>query len=81
MQAARADEERISNEAKAYANRVVPEARGEAARVLEAANAYKDQTIAEATGQSQRFTKIYEEYKKAPDVTRERIYLDRKSVV
>ncbi len=76
VQAARADEERISNEAKAYANRVVPEARGEAARVLEAANAYKDQTIAEATGQSQRFTKIYEEYKKAPDVTRERLYLE-----
>ncbi|NKX65755.1 FtsH protease activity modulator HflK [Labrenzia sp. 5N] len=76
VQAARADEERISNEAKAYANRVVPEARGEAARVLEAANAYKDQTIAEATGQSQRFTKIYEEYRKAPDVTRERLYLE-----
>jgi len=76
VQAARADQERIRNEAEAYANRIVPEARGEAARVLEAANAYKDQTIAEATGQSQRFTKIYEQYKNAPDVTRERLYLE-----
>ncbi len=76
VQAARADQERIRNEAEAYANRVVPEARGETARVLEAANAYRDQTIAEATGQSQRFTKIYDQYKKAPGVTRERLYLE-----
>ncbi|WP_298963874.1 FtsH protease activity modulator HflK [uncultured Roseibium sp.] len=76
VQAARADQERISNEAEAYANRIVPEARGEAARVLEGANGYRDQTIAEATGQSQRFTKIYEQYIKAPDVTRERLYLE-----
>ncbi|POF28685.1 FtsH protease activity modulator HflK [Roseibium marinum] len=76
VQAARADQERIRNEAEAYANRIVPEARGESARVLEAANAYKDQTIAEATGESQRFTKIYEQYEKAPDVTRERMYLE-----
>ncbi|MES0811182.1 FtsH protease activity modulator HflK [Roseibium sp. SCPC15] len=76
VQAARADQERIRNEAQAYANRIVPEARGQAARVLEAANGYKDQTVAEATGQSQRFTKIYEQYKNAPDVTRERLYLE-----
>ncbi|GGB36919.1 protease modulator HflK [Roseibium aquae] len=76
VQAARADQERIQNEAQAYANRVVPEARGEAARVLEAASAYRDQTIAEATGQSQRFTKIYEQYVNAPEVTRERLYLE-----
>jgi len=76
VQAARADQERIQNEAQAYANRVVPEARGEAARVLEAANAYRDQTIAEATGQSQRFVKIYSEYRNAPEVTRERLYLE-----
>jgi membrane protease subunit HflK len=76
VQAARADQERIRNEAEAYANRIVPEARGQAARVLEQANGYKDQTIAEATGQSQRFTKIYEQYKNAPDVTRERLYLE-----
>ncbi|MTH96734.1 FtsH protease activity modulator HflK [Roseibium sp. RKSG952] len=76
VQAARADQERIQNEAQTYANRVVPEARGEAARVMEAANAYRDQTIAEATGQSQRFDKIYAQYKNAPDVTRERLYLE-----
>lgn len=76
VQAARADQERIQNEAQAYANRLVPEARGEAARILEAANAYQEQTIAEATGQSQRFTSIYEEYRNAPDVTRERLYLE-----
>ncbi|NVK35731.1 MAG: FtsH protease activity modulator HflK [Rhodobacteraceae bacterium] len=76
VQAARADQERIQNEAESYANRIVPEARGEAARVLEAANGYREQTIAEATGQSQRFTKVYEQYKNAPDVTRERLYLE-----
>lgn len=76
VQAARADQERIQNEAQAYANRKVPEARGEAARVLEAANAYREQSVAEATGESQRFTKIYEEYRNAPDVTRERLYLE-----
>lgn len=76
VQAARADQERIQNEAQTYANRIVPEARGESARVIEAANAYRDQVIAEATGQAQRFTKIYEEYRKAPDVTRERLYLE-----
>ncbi|MCX2721912.1 FtsH protease activity modulator HflK [Roseibium salinum] len=76
VQAARADQERIRNEAETYANRIVPEARGEAARILEAANGYREQTIAEATGESQRFTKIYDQYKLAPDVTRERIYLE-----
>jgi modulator of FtsH protease HflK len=76
VQAARADQERIRNQAESYANKIVPEARGEAAQVLEKANAYKEQSIAEATGQSQRFTKIYEEYKNAPDVTRERLYLE-----
>ncbi|MFD1696526.1 FtsH protease activity modulator HflK [Roseibium aestuarii] len=76
VQAARADNDRIKNEATAYANRVVPEARGEAARILEAAAAYREQTIAEATGQSERFNQIYEQYKNAPDVTRERMYLE-----
>ncbi|MDD7910350.1 MULTISPECIES: FtsH protease activity modulator HflK [Pseudovibrio] len=76
VQAARADQERIQNEAQAYANRIVPEARGEAARITEAAQAYRDQTIAQAEGQAQRFTKVYEEYTKAPDVTRQRLYLE-----
>ncbi|WP_321332883.1 FtsH protease activity modulator HflK [Breoghania sp.] len=76
VQAARADQERIQNEAQAYANKVVPEARGEAAQVLERANGYRDQTIAEAEGQADRFVKVYEQYRNAPDVTRERIYLE-----
>jgi membrane protease subunit HflK len=76
VQAARADLERAQNEAQTYANRVVPEARGRAAQILQAADAYKSQTVAEAVGQTARFAKIYEEYKKAPDVTRKRMYLE-----
>ena len=76
VQAARADQQRLQNEAGAYANKVVPEARGEAERILQAARAYKEQTVAEATGQTARFLKIYEEYKKAPEVTRQRMYLE-----
>ena len=76
MQAARIDAERAQNEAQTYANRVVPEARGRAAQILQAADAYKSQTVAEATGQTSRFGKIYDEYKKAPEVTRKRMYLE-----
>jgi membrane protease subunit HflK len=76
VQAARADLERLQNEAQTYANRVVPEARGNVAKITQAAEAYKSQTVAEATGQTSRFLKIYEQYKKAPDVTRERMYLE-----
>ena len=76
VQVARIDLERLQNEAQSYANRVVPEARGKAAQILQAAQGYKEQTVAEAKGQTSRFLKVYEEYKKAPDVTRERIYLE-----
>ncbi|HZL62083.1 MAG TPA: FtsH protease activity modulator HflK [Pseudolabrys sp.] len=76
VQAARADLERAQNEAQTYSNRVLPEARGNVARITQAAEAYKSQTVAEATGQTSRFVKIYEQYKKAPDVTRERMYLE-----
>jgi membrane protease subunit HflK len=76
VQAARADLERAQNEAQTYANRVVPEARGRAAQILQGADAYKSQTVAEATGQTSRFMKIYDEYKKAPEVTRRRMYLE-----
>ncbi len=76
VQAARADLERKQNEAQTYANRIVPEARGRAAQIQQAAEGYKEQAVAEAKGQSARFLKVYEEYKKAPDVTRERIYLE-----
>jgi membrane protease subunit HflK len=76
VQAARADQERLQNEARTYSNRVIPEARGRSAQILQGAEAYKEQTVAEAKGQTARFLKVYEEYKKAPDVTRQRIYLE-----
>jgi membrane protease subunit HflK len=76
VQAARADLERLQNEAQTYANRVVPDARGRSAQILQAAEGYKQQAIAEARGQSARFLKVYDEYAKAKDVTRERIYLE-----
>jgi len=76
VQAARADAERAQNEAQTYANRVVPEARGRAAQILQAADAYREQTVAEATGQASRFVQVYEQYKKAPDITRQRLYLE-----
>ncbi len=76
VQAARIDLDRSVNEAQTYANRVVPEARGNVARITQAAEAYKSQTVAQATGQTSRFVKIYEQYTKAPDVTRERMYLE-----
>jgi membrane protease subunit HflK len=76
VQAARADQERLQNEADAYANRVVPEARGDAQRILQGGEAYKEQAVAEADGRTDRFLKIYEEYAKAPDVTRKRMFLE-----
>ena len=76
VQAARSDAERAQNEAQTYANRVVPEARGRSAQITQAAEAYREQTVAEATGQTSRFLKVYDEYKKAPSVTRERMYLE-----
>jgi len=76
VQAARADLERLQNEAQTYANRVIPDARGRAAQIIQSAEGYKEQAVAEAKGQSARFLKVYDEYKKAPDVTRQRIYLE-----
>ena len=76
VQAAKADLERVQNEARTYASRVVPEARGRAAQILQSAEAYREQTVAEANGQTSRYNQIYEQYKKAPDVTRQRLYLE-----
>src|ERR1700682_6131575 len=76
VQAARADLERAQNEAQTYANRVVPEARGKAAQVTQAAEAYREQTVAEAKGATSRFNQVYDQYKKAPEVTRQRMYLE-----
>ncbi len=72
---AREDEQRLKNEAEAYANEILPKARGEAARMLEEASAYKAQVVARAEGEASRFLQLLEEYQKAPEVTRERLYL------
>ncbi len=73
---AREDRERLELEAEKYANDILPRARGEAARRLEDAEAYKAQVIAQATGETARFVQLLEEYAKAPNVTRERLYLE-----
>jgi membrane protease subunit HflK len=78
---AQQDRERYTSEADAYANSVVPEARGKAQRMLEEANAYKEQVIAQAEGEADRFVKLHTEYRRAPRVTRERLYLDSISKV
>jgi len=76
VQAARADAERAQNEGQTYANQKIPDARGRAVRITQEAEAYREQTVAEARGQATRFTKVYDEYKKAPEVTRQRLYLE-----
>ena len=81
VQAARADQERMRNEAEAYANKIIPEARGKAARIVQEGQAYKQRVIAEASGEAKRFLSVYEEYRKAPEVTRKRMYLETMSSV
>jgi len=73
---AREDKVRQENQAEAYANEVVPKARGAAARIVEDAKAYKAQVIAESEGEASRFLAVLSEYEKAPEVTRERLYLE-----
>ncbi|HRQ65669.1 MAG TPA: FtsH protease activity modulator HflK [Xanthomonadaceae bacterium] len=73
---AREDRQRIENEARAYASRVIPEARGQAARVTQEAEAYRDALIARATGEADRFSLLVHEYRRAPEVTRKRLYLE-----
>ncbi len=76
VQAAQQDQSRLRNEAETYASRVVPEARGQAARVVQEAEAYRERSVAEATGQASRFSQIYAQYRLAPEVTRERLFLE-----
>jgi membrane protease subunit HflK len=73
---AREDRERVINEAQAYANGIVPEARGRAKRVIEEAKGYQARVVADAEGETERFDKLLAEYQKAPEVTRQRLYLD-----
>jgi modulator of FtsH protease HflK len=76
VNAAQQDAVRVQNEAGAYASRVVPEARGQATRVVQQAEGYREQVVAEATGQASRFSQIYDAYRRAPDVIRQRIFLE-----
>jgi membrane protease subunit HflK len=70
------DADRMRNEGEAYANKVVPEAKGVAARLLAEANGYQAAVVQRATGDASRFTQLYAQYKKAPEVTRNRLYID-----
>ena len=76
VQAAEQERDRIEKEADAYANRVLAGARGEAAQVLEEAEGYRAQVVNEAEGEASRFLAVLDEYRKAPEVTRKRLYLE-----
>jgi len=73
---AREDEQRLVNEAEAYRNDILPRARGKAARLREESNGYKARVIARAEGEASRFEQQLAEYQRAPDITRQRLYLD-----
>ena len=81
VQAAQQERDRLEKEADAYANRVTAAARGESARLLEEAEAYRAQVVNNAEGEASRFLAVYEEYVKAPDVTRRRMYLETMEAV
>ena len=73
---AREDEIRYKNEADAYANQIIPVARGQAEKILQQAQGYEQRVVAESKGEAERFNKLYAQYKRAPQVTRDRMYLD-----
>ncbi len=72
---AKEDEERLQNEAQAYANGIIPEARGKARRMSQEADAYKSEVVEKAKGEAARFEQLLAEYQRAPEVTRQRLYL------
>jgi membrane protease subunit HflK len=76
VQAAKADQETLQNQAMAYRNNLVPKARGEAAQITQEAEAYKQEIVARATGDAKRFISVYKAYKVAKDVTKRRMYLE-----
>lgn len=78
---AREDEQRLINEAQAYANQILPVAEGRARRQLEEAQAYKEQVVARSTGEARRFSSILTAYNEAPEVTRQRLYLETVSKI
>ena len=73
---AREDEQRAQNQAQQYSNQIIPEARGEAQQQIEQASAYRAEVVARATGDASRFEQLLTEYEKAPQVTRQRLYID-----
>ena len=73
---AQQDQDSAVNEANTYRNRVINEAKGDASRIIQSAQAYREQSVREATGDASRFSQIVTEYKRAPGVTRERLYLE-----
>jgi membrane protease subunit HflK len=73
---AREDEERLKNEAEAYANDIIPKARGAGARIVQEAEGYSESVIATSEGEASRFLQVLEEYNRAPEVTRDRLYLE-----
>ncbi|MFC3700698.1 FtsH protease activity modulator HflK [Reinekea marina] len=73
---AREDQQRLVNEAQAYANGIIPVAQGQAARQIAEAEAYRQEVVARAKGEANRFSALYTEYSKAPEITRQRLYLD-----
>jgi len=76
VQRAEQDRERFKQEAEAYANKRLGDARGEASKIREEAKGYKERVVAEAEGEAQRFVSVYDEYAKAKDVTRQRLFLE-----
>ncbi len=76
VQRARADMERLRNEAEAYANDIIPRARGEAEKMRQEAEAYKEEVVKEAEGDAERFLSVYRQYARAKGVTTRRIYLE-----
>ncbi len=76
VQRAEQDEARFVEEANQYSNQQLGQARGEAARIREEAAAYKNRVVLEAQGEAQRFVSVYDEYAQAPDVTRQRLFLE-----
>jgi modulator of FtsH protease HflK len=76
VQRAKADRERARNEAEAYRNDIVPRARGEGQRLIEESEAYRQQAIAQAEGEAARFISVYNAFRLAPDVTKQRLYLE-----
>ncbi len=70
------DEDKLKNQAESYRNEILPSARGESAKMLEQAKAYKQEVVARAEGEAKRFISLYNEYRKAPEITRDRLYLE-----